>query len=212
MKRILLVDDHNIVREGVIRLLREMLEFPVDFDEASTGQQAIEKVSGGAYALVLLDISMPGRNGLDVLKQMRQLKPELPVLMLSMYSDEQYAVRALRAGAAGYLTKASASGEFKAAIEKVLSGGKYVSSLQGNLLAEAICEEYDPAMLHKLLSDREYQFACMLTQGKTMTEIAAELSLSVKTVSTYRARVLEKLKLRTNADVINYCLTHGVVL
>lgn len=102
MKRILLVDDHTIVREGVIRLLRELLEFPVDFDEAATGQQAIEKVSRGAYAMVLLDISMPGRNGLDVLKQIRQLKPELPVLMLSMYSDEQYAVRALRAGAAGY--------------------------------------------------------------------------------------------------------------
>ncbi|HBG05734.1 MAG TPA: DNA-binding response regulator [Geobacter sp.] len=213
MKRILIVDDHNIVREGVMRLLRELLEFPVDFDEAATGQQAIEKVSGGgAYHMVLLDISMPGRSGLDVLKQIRQLNPELPVLMLSMYSDEQYAVRALRAGAAGYLNKASASEEFKSAIEKVLSGAKYVSPLQGNLLAEAISEAIDPAMLHKLLSDREYQFACMLTQGKTMTEIARELSLSVKTVSTYRARVLEKLKLRTNAEVINYCLTHGIVM
>jgi two-component system, NarL family, invasion response regulator UvrY len=212
VKRILVVDDHNIVREGVMRLLRELLEFPVQFDEAATGQQALDKVSNGPYDMVLLDISMPGRSGLDVLKQMRQIRPELPVLMLSMYSDEQYAVRALRAGAAGYLNKASVSEEFKSAIEKVLSGAKYVSRAQGNLLAEAISEATDPAMLHKLLSDREYQFACMLTQGKTMTEIARELSLSVKTVSTYRARVLEKLKLRTNAEVISYCLTHDVVL
>ena len=212
MKRILVVDDHNIVREGVMRLLKELLEFPVEFDEAANGQQALDKVSSGAYDMVLLDISMPGRSGLDVLKQMRQISPELPVLMLSMYSDEQYAVRALRAGAAGYLNKASASEEFKSAIVKVLCGAKYVSPVQGNLLAEAISEATDPAMLHKLLSDREYQFACMLTQGKTMTEIARELSLSVKTVSTYRSRVLEKLKLRTNAEVISYCLTHGVVL
>jgi DNA-binding NarL/FixJ family response regulator len=132
--------------------------------------------------------------------------------MLSMYSDEQYAVRALRAGAAGYLTKASVSQEFKVAIERVLRGEKYVSPLQGNLLADAICEGHVPMALHDLLSDREYQFACMLTEGQTMTEIAQELSLSVKTVSTYRTRVLEKLKLRTNADIINYCLTHGVSL
>ena len=211
MKRILIVDDHNIVREGVMRLLRELLEFPVEFDEAANGQQALDKVSSGSYAMVLLDISMPGRSGLDVLKQMRQIRPELPVLMLSMYSDEQYAVRALRPGAAGYLTKASASEEFKSAIDKVLRGAKYVSPVQGNLLAEAISEATDPSMLHKLLSDREYQFACMLTQGKTMTEIARELSLSVKTVSTYRSRVLEKLRLRTNAEVINYCLTHGLL-
>ena len=212
MKPILIVDDHNIVREGVIRLLKDLLDFPVEFDEAATGQQAIEKISGGTYAMVLLDISMPGRDGLDVLKQIRQLQPELPVLILSMYSDEHYAVRALRAGAAGYLAKASASQDFKTAIEKVLGGARFVSPAQGNLLAEAICEGNEPDMPHKLLSDREYQFACMLTQGKTMTEIARELSLSVKTVSTYRARVLEKLKLRTNAELINYCITHGIVM
>jgi two-component system, NarL family, invasion response regulator UvrY len=212
LKRVLIVDDHTIVRQGVIRLLQELLESQLDFDEASTGQQAIDKVSGGGYSLVLLDISLPGRNGLDVLRQIRQMKPELPVLVLSMYSDEQYAVRALRAGAAGYVTKGSASDELIDAVEKALRGEKYVSSLQGNLLAEAISEEYDPATLHKLLSDREYQFACMLTAGKTMTEIAQELSLSVKTISAYRTRVLEKLKLRTNADIIGYCLTHGITM
>ncbi len=212
MKRILVVDDHTIVRQGVIRLLRELLQTRLDFDEASTGQQALDKVSGGDYSLVLLDISLPGRSGLDVLRQMRQMKPELPVLVLSMYSDEQYAVRALRAGAAGYVTKGSASEALKGAVEKALRGEKYVTSLQGNLLADAISEECGEAMLHNLLSDREYQFACMLTAGKTMTEIARELSLSVKTVSVYRARVLEKLKLRTNAEIISYCLTHGLTL
>lgn len=212
MKRILIVEDHTIVRKGVMRLLRELLEYPLDFDEASTGQQAIDKVSADNYSLVLLDISLPGRNGLDVLRQLRQLKPEIPVLVLSMYPDDQYAVRALRAGAAGYVTKESAADELKSAIEMVLKGAKYVTALHGNLLAEAISEEYDSSSLHKLLSDREYQFACLLTAGKTMTEIAQELSLSVKTVSTYRARVLEKLKLRTNAEIINYCLTHGITL
>lgn len=212
MKKLLIVDDHTIVRQGVMRLLRELLQSPLDFDEASTGQQAIDKVSGGDYSLVLLDISLPGRNGLDVLRKMRQMKPELPVLVLSMYPDEQYAVRALRAGAAGYVTKGSASEELKDAIEKILGGGKYVSSFQGNLLVEAISEEYDADTLHKLLSDREYQFACMLTAGKTMSEIAQELSLSVKTISAYRSRVLEKLKLRTNAEIISYCLTHGITL
>lgn len=212
MKRILIVDDHTIVREGVIRLLRELLASPPDIDEATTGPEAIEKVSAGDYSLVLLDISLPGRNGLDLLRQMRQMKPELPVLVLSMYSDEQYAVRALRAGASGYVTKGSASEELIGAVEKTLHGERYVTPLQGNLLAEAISEEYDPATLHKLLSDREYQFVCLLTAGKTMTEIAQELSLSVKTISTYRARVLEKLKLRTNAEIIGYCLTHGITM
>ena len=212
MKRILIVDDHTIVRQGVIRLLRELLDAALEFDEASTGQEAIDKVGSGDYHLALLDISLPGRNGLDVLRQLRQLKPELPVLVLSMYSDEQYAVRALRAGAAGYVTKGSASEELIGAVEKALAGGKYVTSLQGNLLADAISEEYDPDTLHNSLSDREYQFACLLSAGKTITEIGQELSLSVKTISAYRARVLEKLRLRTNADIISYCLTHGITL
>lgn len=212
MKPILIVDDHAIVRGGVIRLLSELFDFPLCFDEATTAQQALDKFSGGDYSLVLLDISLPGRNGLDLLKQMRQMKPELPVLVLSMYTDEQYAVRALRAGAAGYVTKGSIPEELKNAVEKALKGEKYVTSLQGNLLAEAISETCDRDNLHMLLSDREYQFACMMTAGKTMTEIAQELSLSVKTVSAYRTRVLDKLKLRTNADIISYCLTHEITM
>lgn len=212
MKRILIADDHNIVRQGVIRLLQELLDDELAFDEASTGQEALDQVQRGEYSLVLLDISMPGRNGLDVLRQLRQLRPELPVLVLSMYSDEQYAVRAIRAGAAGYVTKGSASEELKGAVEKALAGGRYVSPLQGSLLADAITEPYQSETLHHLLSDREHQFACMFASGKTITEIAQELSLSVKTISAYRARVLEKLKLKTNADIIGYCLTHGLSL
>ena len=212
MKQILVVDDHVVVRQGLIQLLSIMLEPAMAFDEASTGQEGVDKFNENEYCLVLLDISLPGRNGLDVLRQMRQLKPKIPVLVLSMHPDEQYAVRALRAGASGYLTKASASEELKGAIEKALRGEKYVTPLQATLLADAISEDHDVAGLHNLLSDREYQFACMMTSGKTMTQIAQELNLSVKTISSYRSRVLEKLHIKTNADIINYCITHGIVI
>lgn len=212
MKQILVVDDHVVVRQGLIQLLSILLEPAVAFDEASTGQEGIDKFNENDYCVVLVDISLPGRNGLDVLKQMRQLKPKIPILVLSMHPDEQYAVRALRAGASGYITKASASEELKGAIEKALRGEKYVTPFQATLLADAISEEHDVAGLHNLLSDREYQFACMLTAGKTMTQIAQELNLSVKTISSYRSRVLEKLHIKTNAEIINYCITHGIVI
>jgi two-component system, NarL family, invasion response regulator UvrY len=212
MKQILVVDDHVVVRQGLIQLLSIILEPAVAFDEASTGQEGIDKFNENDYCLVLVDISLPGRNGLDVLKQMRQLKPKIPILVLSMHPDEQYAVRALRAGASGYVTKASASEELKGAIEKALRGEKYVNPYQATLLADAISEDHDVSGLHNLLSDREYQFACMLTAGMTMTQIAQELNLSVKTISSYRSRVLEKLHIKTNAEIINYCITHGIVI
>jgi len=212
MKSILVVDDHAIVRKGVIRLLSELIGSPLCFDEVSTAQQALDMLSGGDYSLVLLDISLPGRNGLDLLRQIHQINPSLPVLVLSMFTDEQYAVRALKAGAVGYVNKGSDPEVLKNAVEHALKGKKYVTSSQGSLLAEAIGETCDRDNLHMLLSDREYQFASMMTAGKTMTEIAQELSLSVKTISAYRARVLEKLKLRTNAEIIGYCLTHGLTM
>ena len=212
MKSILVVDDHAIVRKGVIRLLSELIDSPLCFDEVSTAQQALDMLSGGDYSLVLLDISLPGRNGLDLLRQIHQINPSLPVLVLSMFTDEQYAVRALKAGAVGYVNKGSDPEVLKNAVEHALKGKKYVTSSQGSLLAEAIGETCDRDNLHMLLSDREYQFASMMTAGKTMTEIAQELSLSVKTISAYRARVLEKLKLRTNAEIIGYCLTHGLTM
>ena len=212
MKRILIVEDHTIVRQGMIRLLGELLAQPLEFDEAADGQEAVTLAGVNEYDTVLLDISLPGRNGLDVLKQIRLLKPRLPVLVVSMHSEEQYAIRALRAGAAGYVTKSCAAEELKAAVEKVLQGGRYVNPSQAELLADAVREDHDDIALHKLLSDREYQLACLMTSGKTMTEIATELSLSIKTVSTYRTRVLEKLQLRTNGEIINYCLTHKLCM
>lgn len=206
----MIVDDHTIVRQGITRLLRELLEPPPDFDEASSGPQAIDMVSNHDYSLVLLDISLPGRDGLDVLRQLRQINPKIPVIILSMHPDEQYAVRAFQAGAAGYVTKGCASDELQGAIEKVLRGGRYVNAFQAELLAEAVGEEQENAPLHKLLSDREYQFVSMMVSGMTMTEIARELSLSTKTISTYRTRVLEKLHLRTNADIISYWITSNL--
>lgn len=212
MRRILIIDDHVVVRQGLIQLLAILLEPAVEFDEASTGQEGMDLINKWEYSLVLLDISLPGRNGLDVLGQIRQVKPKLPVLILSMYPDEQYAVRSLRAGASGYLNKASAAEELKGAIEKTLRGERYVTPLQATLLADAISENYEAAGLHNLLSDREYQFVCMLASGKTMTQIAQDLNLSIKTISSYRSRVLEKLRLKTNADLINYCITHGLLM
>ena len=206
MKKILFVDDHAIVRQGVIKILQELMGIPVRFDEASDGFQALKMADSGDYDLILLDISLPDQNGLIVLKQLLQLYPKLPVIMLSSHPEEHYAVRTLRAGAAGYVNKGCDSVVLKEAVEKVLAGKKYVSPSQAELLAEAISDRRETTSRHETLSDRESQLACMMAAGKTLTEIARELSLSVKTVSTYRARVLEKLQLRTNADIINYCI------
>jgi len=207
LKSILIVDDHTIVREGIIRLLRELLVPAPEFAEASDGQQAIDLACANDYSLVLLDISLPGRDGLDVLKYLRQVRPKLKIIVLSMYRDDQYAVRAFQAGAAGYVMKASAADELQSAIEKVLAGGRFVSPLQAELLAEAVGTQ-DTAQLHHSLSNREFQFVSLMVAGMTMVEIARELSLSPKTISTYRVRVLEKMGLRTNADIISYWITH----
>ena len=208
MKHILIIDDHAIVRLGISRLLRELPDGPILIDEAATGHVALEKIAGGDYQLVLLDLSLPGRNGLDLLKQIRRQQPKLPVLVLSMYPEEQYAVRALRGGAAGYLNKGSAAAELQAAAEKVLQGGRYVTPAQADLLAEALADEPAGAPLHRQLSDRECHFVSLFAAGRTMTEIAGELSLSVKTISTIRGHVLEKLRLRTNAELISYWIIH----
>jgi len=178
--------------------------------EASDGHQALEQVRSGDYDLVLLDIAMPGRNGLDVLKQLKFERAHLPVLMLSMYPEEQYAVRTLRAGASGYLTKESAPGELISAIRKVCKGGRYVTaSLAEKLALDLQADTGRP--LHELLSDREYQVVALIASGKTVSEIAAELSLSVKTVSTHRTRALEKMGMKTNAEITYYAVKHGLV-
>jgi len=210
MKRVLIVEDHSIVSQGVIRLLLDILDQPLKFEEASDGQQAIKMVNSCDYDLVLLDISLPDQNGLSLLKLMLQLNPKLPVIILSTHPEEHYAVRSLRAGAAGYVNKGSAASVLKDAVEKALVGKRYVSSTQAELLVEAISDKSENKPLHETLSDREYQLACMMTEGKTLTEIAMNLSLSVKTVSTYRSRILEKLHLRTNAEIIHYCIQNGI--
>ncbi len=210
MKRVLIVEDHSIVSQGVIRLLLDILDQPLEFEEASDGQQAIKMVNSCDYDLVLLDISLPDQNGLSLLKLILQLNPKLPVIILSTHPEEHYAVRSLRAGAAGYVNKGSAASVLKDAVEKALVGKRYVSSTQAELLVEAISDKSENKPLHETLSDREYQLACMMTEGKTLTEIAMNLSLSVKTVSTYRSRILEKLHLRTNAEIIHYCIQNGI--
>ncbi|HBA72127.1 MAG: DNA-binding response regulator [Geobacteraceae bacterium GWC2_55_20] len=210
MMKILLVDDHTIVRHGLVRILSEM-DCKFEIDQASNGQEALAMFNSVDYALVLLDISMPGRNGLEILKCIKRDKPTVPVLMLSMHSEGQYAVRSLRLGAAGYITKESASHELQGAVSKVLSGGKYLGPSMAELLAETLFESKKSVEhLHESLSDREQQLVGMMATGKTMTEIANELCLSIKTISTYRTRILEKLNLRTSGEIIAYAIKNDL--
>jgi two-component system, NarL family, invasion response regulator UvrY len=209
MLKILVVDDHTIVRRGLKQILCEVSDIAVA-GEASDGNQALDLVDAHHYDLVLLDIAMPGMSGLDVLKQLKIEKPDLPVLMLSMFPEEQYAVRTLKAGTSGYLTKESAPEELIAAIRKVCSGGKYVSSSLAEKLAFYLhSDQGKPA--HELLSDREYQVVVMIASGKTVTQIAEELALSVKTISTNRSRALQKMCMKTNAEITYYAIKCGLV-
>ena len=192
MIKILIADDHPVVRKGLKEIIEEIPDMAVR-GEASTGHEALEKVRKGDFDIVVLDISMPAGNGLDILKQLKDEKPELSVLILSMYPEEHYAVRVLRAGASGYLTKESAPEELIAAIRKASKGGKYISSSLAEKLAFDL--EIDAERpLHETLSDREYQVMLMIASGKTPKEIGEELFLSVKTIGTYRSRILEKMK------------------
>jgi DNA-binding NarL/FixJ family response regulator len=209
MARVLVADDHAVVRRGVLQILEEAPD-RVTADEASTGHEVLQAVRERDYDVVLLDIALPDSNGLEVLKQLQSLKPDLNVLILSIYPEKQYAVRALKAGAAGYLTKDSAPDELIAAIRTVARGGKYITLSLAEKLADEVGGEVEkPA--HEALSDREYQVMCLLAMGKTITEIAEELSLSVKTVSTYRARLLRKLGLNNTAEIIRYALKRKLV-
>jgi two-component system invasion response regulator UvrY len=209
MIRVLICDDHTIVREGLMQILAETQDI-VGAGEACTGQEVLERVDSEDYDVVLLDISMPGANGLEVLKQIKSSHPKLPVLILTMHAEEHYAVRALRAGAAGYLTKGSAADELIGAIRKVASGGRYLSeSLAEQLALELLEERGRPA--REALSDREYEVMCLLARGRTVTEIGEQLNLSVKTISTYRARILDKLSLRNNAEIVYYALKEGII-
>ncbi|HPC02948.1 MAG TPA: response regulator transcription factor [Syntrophales bacterium] len=207
--RILIADDHPIVRAGFKQVLSETPDMQVT-DEAGNGQEAMACVRKKKLDVVLLDISMPGRSGLEVLKELKDEKPKLPVLILSMYPEEQYAIRALRAGASGYLTKASAPNELISAIRKVAEGGKYVSATLGERLTEFLGSDMTRPP-HELLSDREYQVMLMIASGKTVSSIAEDLCLSVKTISTYRTHILEKMRMKNNAEITFYAVRNGLV-
>jgi DNA-binding NarL/FixJ family response regulator len=209
MIKILIADDHAIVREGLKQILSESPDLVV-VAEASSGQEVLEKISKSDLDLVVLDIAMPGRGGLDILKEIKTQRPRLPVLMLSMYPEEQYAIRVLKSGASGYLTKESAPSELVMAIRQISQGKKYISPSLAEKLA--IDLEINPdKMPHEILSDREYQVMCMIASGKTLKEIADGLSLSIKTISTYRSRILEKMNMRTNAEVTHYAIKNNLV-
>jgi len=208
MIRILIADDHPLFREGLRHILAGCPDFTVA-GEASNGQEVLEKVWNNEYEMVLLDIAMPGTPGLEVLKRLKIEKPKLPVLVVSMYPEEQYAVRVIKAGASGYLTKESASEELITAIRRISGGRKYITAS----IAERLADDVEPTAekpLHDTLSDRELEVFRMIAAGKTTTQIAEELFLSVKTISTYRSRILEKMKMKTNAELIHYAIKHNM--
>lgn len=207
MIRVLIADDHAIVREGLKHILSETDDLLV-VGEADDGAEALHLARQCAWDVFLLDITMPNRNGIDTLKQLKKEFPRLPVLILSMHPEEQYAVRALKAGASGYLTKQSTE-QLVTAIRQVAGGRKFVSPAVALQLAEAINEATDK-LPHERLSDREYQVLTLIASGKTLTQIADELKLSVPTVSTYRTRLLEKMGLSSTAELIRYGLEHGL--
>jgi DNA-binding NarL/FixJ family response regulator len=212
MINIIITDDHAVVRKGLKQIIEETPGFVVA-DEASSGNELLEKVRKNKYDVVILDISMPGKDGLDTLKELKQIAPDLPVLVFTIYPEEQYAVRLLKAGASGYINKESKPEELIEAIERVIRGRKYISSHLAELLANNLDSTSGSGQvpLHETLSDREFQVMCMIASGKTPTQIANELSLSINTISTYRIRILEKMKMRSNAEITHYAIKNRLV-
>jgi len=209
MKKVLVADDHAVVREGIKQIIAETADMVVA-GEAADGWEVLEKARGGDYDVVVLDISMPGKGGIEILKELKRERPGVPVLILSMHPEEQYALRAIRAGASGYVTKESAPDELVAAIRKVLRGSKYITSALAERLVLDI-EVGSEESLHQKLSDRELQVLCLLAEGKTVNKIGRELYLSAKTISTYRSRILQKMGMKRNAELIRYAIKHGLV-
>lgn len=210
--KFLLVDDHKIIREGLKQIL--LLHFPsACFEDAANAEDAMNMVTTSDYDLVICDLSMPGRSGLDVLKELKELRPQLPVLILSMHPEESYAIRALKAGAVGYLNKADGADVLIAAIEKALQGGKYIPSSIAEQLADnlKIKINHPPDSLHEYLSNRELHVFMMIAEGKSVSDISNQLALSLSTVSTHRSRILKKLRMKTNADLTKYALQHHLI-
>jgi DNA-binding NarL/FixJ family response regulator len=209
MIRILIVDDHAILLRGLKEILeREFRD--VSIGGAGTAEQALTQLDAENWDLVILDITMPGRSGVDVLRNLKALRPKLPVLVLSMHPEDQYGKRVLKAGASGYMNKESAPEELIKAVRKLLSGGRYVSAALAETLAVDLGRD-DGTPAHERLSDREFEVLRKMASGKTVGQIAQELHLSVPTVSTYRARILEKMDMSTTAELIRYALSHHLV-
>ena len=210
MKRVLIVDDHEVVRNGLKKILEEQ-PGEIEFGEAGTASEAITFVREQAWDIVILDISLGGgRNGLETLKELKQMRPRLHVLILTMHSEEQYARRSFRSGAAGYITKDSPRAELIRAVSKVMEGGKYVSPVLAEKLVAYIEKDINGPP-HETLSDREFQVMRLIASGKTVSEIAELLSLSDKTISTYRARLLEKMGMKTSAELTHYAIRNELV-
>ncbi len=209
MIRILIADDHAIVRAGLKQFIADQIDMEVT-GEAATGAETVALVRAQPFDVVLLDISMPDRNGVDTLKSLRQITPELPVLILSAYSETQYAVNLLRAGAAGYVNKEAASTQLVSAVRTVVQGRKYVSPALAQILAEGVATDADKP-LHGQLSQREFQIFCKLAAGVPVSKIADELFLSVKTVSTYRTRILDKMAMKNNAELTYYAIKNKLI-
>jgi two-component system invasion response regulator UvrY len=209
MKRIIIADDHEIVRAGLKQIIADDPDLLVE-GEASDGQELLEKLRKKKFDLVLLDMKMPGRSGLEILKQLKIEHPSLPVLVLSMHSEEQYAVRTIKAGASGYITKETAPDKLLEAIRRVCGGGKYISQSLAEKLADSISDSKSKPP-HEYLTDREFQVMCMIASGKTISDIARELFLSVKTISTYRQRILEKMSMKNNAELTHYVISNNLL-
>lgn len=209
MIKILVADDHAVVRAGLRQIITGIPDMVIA-DEAGSGQEALTKILNNDYDMVLLDISMPDRSGLDILKEAKNQKPKLHILILTIHPEEQYALRVLRAGASGYLTKESAPNELITAIRKVALGGKYVSSSLAEKIAFGLEADAEKPF-HQTLSDREFQVTCMIASGKTSGEIAQELLIGIKTVNTYRSRTLQKLGLRNNSELTRYVIENKLM-
>lgn len=209
MIKLIIVDDHEVVRTGLKQIFDDTSDIKV-VDEAGSGQEFIEKARKGDFDTALLDISMPGKDGIDTLKELRQVNPKINVLVFTMYPEEQYAVRVIKAGASGYLNKECKPSELKEAIRKIATGRKYISPDLAELLASTL-ESGDGTPLHETLSDREFQVMYMIASGKTISEIADELFLSINTISTYRNRILEKMGMKNNVELTHYAIKNRLI-
>lgn len=210
MLKVLIADDHTMIRQGLRQVLLKVFSSAL-IGEACNAAEALEQIRKKDWDLAVMDITMPGRSGLDILRDIKLTRPNLPVLIMSMHGEDQFALRVLKAGAAGFISKHSAADELVKAIEKILAGGRYVSAAVAEKMVSDLGREETRNLPHESLSDRELQVMCMFAMGKTNKQVAQELSLSVKTISTYRARILEKMNMKSNAELTRYAIKGGLV-